>query len=186
MSREKVREIKREADRVLFSDGGKQWPIFRPRDQLYEDFWLFFERYLFWDKNKLTALFWPLKSLRFVPCEPQKFGTLMSILLLICNFKTWLSQLLRDWEILRMRSLANSACPNITHAIRIRLFTMTRQKKFTTRAEMSGGIELMLSDVLSRLFSTFCRISLMENLASWEKDKLSCQWRHGSKIFIQL
>jgi len=46
MSREKIRSIKREADRVLFSDGGKQWPIFRIRDALYDDFWVFFERYL--------------------------------------------------------------------------------------------------------------------------------------------
>ena len=46
MGNEKLREIKREADKVLFSDGGKQWPIFRIRDKLYDDFWLFFERYL--------------------------------------------------------------------------------------------------------------------------------------------
>ena len=46
MNRDQLRQIKREADRVLFSDGGKQWPIFRMRDPLYDDFWLFFERYL--------------------------------------------------------------------------------------------------------------------------------------------
>lgn len=46
MNKEKLREVRREADRVLFSDGGKQWPIFRVRDKLHEDFWTFFERYI--------------------------------------------------------------------------------------------------------------------------------------------
>ena len=46
MDRDKLRRIRKEADKVLFSDGGKHWPIFRVRDELYEDFWPFFERYL--------------------------------------------------------------------------------------------------------------------------------------------
>jgi hypothetical protein len=46
MSRERIHDLRKEADKLLFSDGGKQWPIFRIRDNLYEDFWLFFERYI--------------------------------------------------------------------------------------------------------------------------------------------
>ena len=44
--KERLRRIRREADKVLFSDGGKHWPIFRVKDELYEDFWPFFERYI--------------------------------------------------------------------------------------------------------------------------------------------
>ena len=44
--KDRLRKIRKEADRVLFSDGGRHWPIFRPREQLYADFWPFFERYL--------------------------------------------------------------------------------------------------------------------------------------------
>ena len=44
--KERLRRIRKEADKVLFSDGGKHWPIFRVKDDLYEDFWPFFERYL--------------------------------------------------------------------------------------------------------------------------------------------
>lgn len=43
---EKIRKLRNEADRVLFSDGGKHWPIFRIKDELYADFWSFFEKYL--------------------------------------------------------------------------------------------------------------------------------------------
>lgn len=43
---EKLKSLRRESDRVLFSDGGKHWPIFRVKDDLYNDFWPFFERYL--------------------------------------------------------------------------------------------------------------------------------------------
>ena len=43
---EKLKSLRRESDRVLFSDGGKHWPIFRVKDDLYNDFWPFFERYI--------------------------------------------------------------------------------------------------------------------------------------------
>ena len=31
---EKLRRLRREADRVLFSDGGRHWPIFRVKESL--------------------------------------------------------------------------------------------------------------------------------------------------------